>query len=399
MTTATNDRWQDVLSGASRWAVVHSEAMDLARQIPDRSLSCIITSPPYWGLRDYGTATWEGGDPDCVHQVGGQVQDSKALGAITTGQRPGVDASTCRRCGAVRHDVQIGLERTPEEYVARLAALFAELRRALRDDGTLWLNVGDSYASTPPGCKGVSLSSGLHGAAGVSEAYRAHLEQSVGTKRNTIAAGLKPKDLVGIPWMLAFALRADGWYLRSDIIWHKPACMPESVRDRPTCAHEHLFLLAKSERYWYDADAIKEPFADERNGCPGVPSPKSGSIPGQSPHTLSSKVWNAGGEATGRNRRNVWSISPEPLDEQHYAAWPTALVTPCILAGCPADGIVYDPFTGGSGRLPGECIRLGRRFIGSEASAKYATMTRERVVYGHGKTGGEARIEPKGVLL
>ncbi len=329
MTTATNDRWQDVISGSARWAVVHSEAMDLARQIPDRSLSCVITSPPYWGLRDYGIG-----------------------------------------------DVQIGLERTPEEYVARLVALFAELRRALRDDGTLWLNIGDSYVGN------ASLGGEAMRTSGKPNAR----EPISVTKRGE---GLKPKDLVGIPWMLAFGLRADGWYLRSDIIWHKPTCMPESVRDRPTRAHEHLFLLAKSERYYYDIDAIKE-------RSETAPRERT-RIGGGQDNAVGTKGCAGGTEY--RNRRNVWTIASEPLDEAHYAAWPTALVTPCILAGCPVDGIVYDPFTGGSGRLPGECIRLGRRFIGSEASAKYATMTRERVVYGHGKTGGEARIEPKGVLL
>jgi DNA modification methylase len=195
------------------WKIRQGDWIDVLRTMPDASVHCVVTSPPYWGLRDYGV-------------VG-----------------------------------QLGLERTPEEYVARMVEGFREVRRVLRNDGTLWLNLGDSYASTPPGNKtlGVSGSSTLHGVNGESGRYRDTLSKSVQTKRSTIVGGLKPKDLCGIPWMVAFALRADGWYLRQDIIWSKPNPMPESVRDRCTKAHEYIFLLSKSERYYYDQDAIAEP--------------------------------------------------------------------------------------------------------------------------------------------
>jgi DNA modification methylase len=177
----------------SNQVIIHQgDCLDVIRTFPPESVHCCVTSPPYWGLRDYGCAG------------------------------------------------QIGLEPTPQEYVAKMVEVFAEVRRVLREDGTCWVNLGDSYASTPPGCKngGVSQASTLHGVNGISATYRETLRQSVGQKRNTITGGLKPKDLCGIPWRVAFALQADGWYLRSDIIWHKPNPMPESVTDRPTKAHE-----------------------------------------------------------------------------------------------------------------------------------------------------------------
>jgi len=226
----------------------HGDALTILRTLPDESVNCCVSSPPYWGLRDYGTGTWSGGDTTCVHSVGGQVQDSKAPGAITTGQRPGVDASTCQLCGATRIDQQIGLEKTPEEYTARLVEVFREVRRVLRKDGTCWVNLGDSY-NAHPGQRKTTDAAGPkqvtnEGAQGAPSRY---------------VANLKPKDLVGIPWRVAFALQADGWWLRSDIIWAKPNPMPESVRDRCTRSHEYIFMLTKSAKYWYDAAAIAEP--------------------------------------------------------------------------------------------------------------------------------------------
>jgi site-specific DNA-methyltransferase (adenine-specific) len=185
-----------------------------------------------------------------------------------------VDASTCLDCGARRVDQQLGLEPTPDEYITRMVAVFREVRRVLRADGTLWLNIGDSYASSPPGnVAGVGATSVLHGANDASGVYRETSKAGHATKRNTVVSGLKPKDLVGIPWKLAFALQADGWYLRSDIIWAKPNPMPESVADRPTKAHEYVFLLSKSPRYFFDAEAVREPYQD------GDPRPPHG--PGQ----------------------------------------------------------------------------------------------------------------------
>jgi site-specific DNA-methyltransferase (cytosine-N4-specific) len=226
----------------------HGDCLKLLASMPERSFDCCVTSPPYFGLRDYGTAEWEGGDPGCDHSVGGQVQDNKAPGAIVSGVRPGCDASKCKKCGAVRVDSQIGLEPTPDEFVAKLVAVFREVRRVLRDDGTLWLNLGDSYNAG-------TNSKRKNGTGGVGNWHTA--DETGGIRVNV--ASLKPKDLIGIPWRVAFALQADGWYLRQDIIWHKPNPMPESVTDRCTKAHEYVFLLSKSARYYFDSEAMQEP--------------------------------------------------------------------------------------------------------------------------------------------
>ena len=248
-----------------RHTILHADVMDGLRSLPDRSVHCIITSPPYWGLRDYGV---EG---------------------------------------------QIGLEPTPEEYVARMVEVFREVRRVLRDDGTLWLNLGDSYAGgggfAPNAPSTATSISGRYGTTGALISYGGIRPQG----------SIKPKDLVGIPWRVAFALQADGWYLRSDIIWHKPNPMPESVRDRPTKAHEHMFLLTKSRRYYYDADAVREPCAttDRERG--------NGNGPYRADHFNHNPL--------GRNRRDVWTIPTRPYKGAHFATFPPALVEPCIKAG------------------------------------------------------------------
>ncbi len=222
-----------------------------ARQIPlaDGSVNCIVTSPPYYGLRDYGTAKWEGGDPNCEHTVASGDNDRLKPG-VERPERNGIKRQYCQKCGAVRIDQQIGLEQTPAEYVNDIVQVFRELWRVLRDDGVVWLNLGDSYSSYKD-CKSVpdSLRVG-----GKSEPANI-IEKGKSVTRNTKvmrSVGLKDKDLIGIPWMVAFALRDDGWYLRQDIIWHKPNPMPESVKDRCTKAHEYIFLLSKSAKYYYD---------------------------------------------------------------------------------------------------------------------------------------------------
>ena len=292
------------------------------RELPDQSVHCCVTSPPYWGLRDYGTASWEGGDPACEHRVGDQVSDSKAPGAITTGQRPGADASACRRCGARRVDAQLGLERTPEGYVAELVAVLREVKRVLRDDGTLWLNLGDSYAAR----WGSKRSEG-----------RAGLEDNDRTRGGPVPAGLKEKDLVGIPWMVAFALRADGWYLRSDIIFAKANVMPESVEDRPTKAHEYVFLLAKSPSYYYDAVAICEPAITQDTRRPHG-SPGMRAMDGRAADQWRGGEQRAETAAAGatRNRRSVWPITSQGYRDEsheHFAVMPEELARLCVLAG------------------------------------------------------------------
>jgi DNA modification methylase len=280
-----------------------------------------VTSPPYWGLRDYG------------------------------------------------HESQIGLEQTPADYVAQLVAVFREVRRVLADDGTLWLNLGDSYASNPAsGGKGMQ-GGGEHQHTPRSEYRRPH--------------GLKPKDLVGIPWRVAFALQADGWYLRSDIIWAKPNPMPESVKDRPTSAHEHVFLLAKSERYFYDADAIREPHAhpemarnfdraDANSGRVGDYQRESGRNDGGS-HVSGFRS----DPDKGRNARNVWTIGSKPYSGAHFATMPPDLAKRCILAGSRPGDVVIDPFFGSG--TTGQCAEeLGRGWIGCELQEDYVDLINER---------------------
>ena len=322
------------------WTLLQGDALQQLRTLPDQSVHCCVTSPPYWNLRNYGV---EG---------------------------------------------QLGLEPTPDEYVAKMVEVFQEVKRVLRKDGTLWLNIGDCYASKPPGCDGVSNSSGLHGAQGETK-YRETLTKSVGTKRNTVVGNLKPKDLVGIPWRLAFALQEDGWWLRSDIIWAKPNPMPESVTDRPTKAHEYIFLLSKSERYYYNTEAIREPMAksSEKRGPVDFGGEKGRhySPPSTDPNyrngheqwgrTYDYRVSNADGN---RNKRTVWTIATKPFSEAHFATFPPALIVPCILAGCPEGGTVLDPFVG-SGTVLEVSEKLGRNSIGIELNPDYCDMVRRRM--------------------
>ena len=377
-----------------RSVIYQGDALTVLNTLPDASVNCCITSPPYWGLRDYGTGQWDGGNAECSHRVGGQVQDNKAKGAIVAGVRPGVDASTCLDCGARRIDKQIGLERTPEEYVSRMVEVFGEVRRVLRDDGTLWLNLGDSYAAHPGQRKTTD---------------KAGEKQQ--TKRGSTSCpsrfveGIKAKDLVGIPWMTAFALRADGWFLRSEIIWHKPNPMPESVMDRPTKAHEQIFLLAKSERYYYDAEAIKEasvtgdprkPYAPGQVDARGNGHDRNGGKPrtaGNKTHKYVSEYESSETEEHrtkagllkiadvpwySRNKRSVWTVATDPFPEAHFATFPRDLILPCVLAGCPEGGIVLDPFSGaGTALLVAK--ENGRKFVGIELNAEYVAMAEKRM--------------------
>jgi DNA modification methylase len=272
---------------------------------------------------------------------------------------------------------QLGLEPTPDTYVAAMVEVFREVRRVLADDGTLWLNLGDSYVGPPRGNKNGWEGSGLHGIQ--SETYQATLNAGTATTIDkSKLVGLKPKDLVGIPWMVAFALRADGWYLRSDIIWSKPNPMPESVTDRPTKAHEYLFLLSKAQKYYYDADAIREPSPEsmiERN--------KYGRV-------RADNKWFKGGAQTGgqdgemmpnpdgRNKRTVWTVTTQPYPEAHFATFPEALIEPCILAGSALEDTVLDPFTG-SGTTGAVAIRHQRSFVGCELNPVYVELARQRI--------------------
>jgi DNA modification methylase len=262
---------------------------------------------------------------------------------------------------------QIGLEPTPELYVARLVEVFRAVRRVLRDDGTAWLNLGDSYATI--------AGTGRAGTTGLLMGGVDGYKREVANKQSgcrEVPPGLKPKDLIGIPWRVAFALQADGWYLRSDIIWAKPNPMPESVTDRPTKSHEYVFLLAKQERYYYDAEAIKE-------GMNAAPDRRLRSSTFKKVqaigHALSSAEYV---ETIGRNRRSVWTIPTRPEKAAHFAVMPTALVKPCLLAGCREGGTVLDPFVG-AGTVPLVAYEHNREAIGIDLNPKYLAIARRRL--------------------
>jgi DNA modification methylase len=302
----------------------------------------------------------------------------------------------------------MGLEPTPDEFVAGMVAVFREVRRVLRNDGTLWLNIGDSYCSQGGVHQGRDDNQSGVGAG--ARAWRegsaradGELRQDGNLRRNrngTQAPGLKAKDLIGIPWMLAFALRADGWYLRQDIIWSKPNPMPESVRDRCTKAHEYLFLLSKGPRYHYDCDAIREPLADasiarlsqdvaSQRGSDRVPGKTNGAMKAVSKRGMRSSELQDFGltrgtsnpscvNAAGANKRSVWTIPTQPFSEAHFATFPPDLIEPCILAGCPTGGTVLDPFFG-AGTTGLVADRLQRNCIGIELNPEYAAIAEQRI--------------------
>jgi DNA modification methylase len=363
------------LGGASVTVrIITADVMDGLRQLRDESVHCVVTSPPYWGLRDYGIppSIW-GGDPGCPHEWGADIVDETlAKRGVTRGTIDGGDtqrvngrfvkrSALCTRCGAWRG--ALGLEPTHELFIANIRTVFAEVYRVLRSDGTLWLNMGDSYA----GSYGAQSRehAGKH-APNVS-AQRANQVKAAMRRTMTGSAertpGLKPKDLIGMPWRVAFALQADGWWLRSDNIWAKPNPMPESVTDRPTRAHEYVFLLSKSERYFYDAAAIAEPAS---YGAPNSPdaikspygqgfsrraSDKQGATGGALParrrgharlHQGFNERWDAMEReqqcAGTRNKRSVWAIAAKPFPEAHFATFPPELPEVCIKAGTSQHG-------------------------------------------------------------
>jgi len=325
-------------------------------------VACTVSLPVRlidYGLRDYGTAKWEGGDPNCEHTVGSGDNDNLKT-YVTRPERDGIKRQYCQKCGAVRIDQQIGLEQTPAEYVNDIVQVFREVWRILRDDGTVWLNLGDSYNGSG-GAGGDYIEGGLK--EGQPKYPGRHINN------------LKLKDLIGIPWMVAFALRDDGWYLRQDIIWHKPNPMPESVKDRCTKSHEYIFLLSKSAKYYYDNEAVKEP-AVEGTDLGVLRSNKAAY--GQGPTDIKtinkrlaicpdSRLGNPSGT---RNKRDVWTVTTKPYKGAHYATFPPKLIEPMILAGCPAGGIVLDPFVG-SGTTVMVANHLGRKGIGLDLNLKY----------------------------
>lgn len=304
----------------SEYRLIQGDCLDVLRGMEAGSVQTAITSPPYFGLRDYGV------------------------------------------------DGQIGLEETPAAYVAKLVDVFREVRRVLRDDGTVWLNLGDSYAG-----------------AGYSNHYNTGGAQRSegGKQRHLLQTGKGNKQLLGIPFRVAFALQEDGWILRADIIWAKSNPMPESVKDRPTKAHEYIFLLSKQPRYYYDAEAVREPLAEttlERNQY-GRPRDQHKHFANGQKHSndnMPSHHRDMNCTPAGRNRRSVWTVSTTPYKGAHFAVFPPKLIEPCVLAGCPTGGVVLDPFAG-SGTTGEVALRHGRRFIGIELNADYIKLAEARL--------------------
>jgi len=324
----------------TNWQLLVGDVREKLAEIPDGSARTCVTSPPYWGLRDYGVAG------------------------------------------------QLGLEPTPDEFIASMVAVFREVRRVLTDDGTCWVNLGDTYLA--------QQGAGFNG-----QKRLDHANRNVKVKR---PAGVKPKDLVGIPWMVAFALRADGWYLRADIIWSKPNPMPESVTDRPTKAHEYVFLLSKSHSYYYDAAAIRTPYADSTlrefsEDYQGQARKAYGGTGAQNPSDVKRRIvdkqrghgrrhagfndrWDAmpkdEQQMNGANCRSVWMIATQPYPDAHFATFPEALPERCIRAGSQVGDTVLDPFTG-SGTTGQVALQLGRSFVGIELNPVYAELARKRI--------------------
>jgi DNA modification methylase len=318
-----------------------------------------VTSPPYYGLRDYGTATWEGGNVNCDHKeyLGGHGEASK-LQTKNKGTQQYNYRDICKKCGAKRIDNQIGLEQTPKEYIENMVDVFNHVKELLSDDGTLWVNIGDSYSS---GGRTSTTNQSLRG------------NTEYGVTRPPVIQGIKPKDLIGIPWMLAFALREAGWYLRQDIIWHKPNPMPESVTDRCTKSHEYIFLLSKSPQYYFDHLAIKE-----QGVTPAGTKGAKGSVERQNQFGVNARPPEYKIYDGMRNKRDVWTVNVRPYKGAHFATYPTALIEPCIKAGSRKNDIVFDPFMG-SGTTAQVAKQLGRQYLGCELNKEYEKLQQERI--------------------
>ena len=392
----------------------HGDCLSILKQLPDESIDCVMTSPPYWALRDYGIEPriWDR-NKDCEHEfdieiIKEQTKISNKTGLhndgrknpITEKYRATLDSMTlneykrgfCLKCGAWKGS--LGLEPTLQLYIQHLIQIFSEVKRVLKDDGTLWLNMGDSYATnSPPGSRDPER--------WPKQSKNDH--QPGRAKKND---NLKPKDLIGMPWRVAFALQADGWYLRSDIIWHKPNPMPESVTDRPTKSHEYIFLMSKSAKYYYDAEAIKEKVSGNSHDRGNGINPKSkyktpdgwdskkgahgsyhseGREKGKTGYTHKPRLKqnesfsrSINELVENRNKRTVWTIPTQGFSEAHFATFPVNLIYPCIKAGCRLEGIVLDPFIG-SGTTAIVAERLDRKWCGIEINAEYLNMAINRI--------------------
>jgi len=349
-----------------------------------------ITSPPYYGLRDYGTATWMGGDENCSHKRDSKHSDKTITGHankdLTVGDA--IYKTFCPKCGAVREDSQIGLEESPQAYVDAIVSVFAGVWDVLSDDGTLWVNLGDSYA-------------GSNGNGSVAQSFGQDKFVEFKSPTSGNGSGIRPKNLIGIPWRVAFALQDFGWNLRQDIIWHKPNPMPESVEDRCTKSHEYIFLFSKSQKYYFDNKSIQEPaqYWGERDRTNGKYHNEG---TGLTPHTgltgkkktnirfggnkygdnddplYATKSGNEWEASEFRNKRSVWTVTTKPYKGAHFATFPEELVEPMVLAGSRAGDIVLDPFFG-SGTTGQVAQNLSRKWIGCELNKDYEALQFERL--------------------
>jgi site-specific DNA-methyltransferase (cytosine-N4-specific) len=408
-------------------ALYTGDALDVLSAMPGSSVHCVVTSPPYWGLRDYGTGTWRGGDTSCAHSVGRgtNTAQSRVSGSIggsvdypASPAHRGGDPRVCRRCGATRVDRQYGLEPTPEDYVDTLRRVFAELRRVLDPAGTVWLNLGDSYSSEPPG-------QSYHAMRHSTLAGRTAAEQARESVRRADVdriTAVPRKNLLGMPWRVALALQADGWILRNAIVWAKRNPMPESVRDRLSTTYEFVFLLTTGSRYHFDLDPIRVPLVRPealteditvggtpgvRTGAVGASARRRGGVygakyrdPAPFAHTTPGAAIRPTGrrhDAThprGKNPGDVWHLSTRPLREAHFATFPIDIPLRCIAAGCPPDGVVLDPFSGAA-TTGMAALHLGRRYIGIDLNPDYTALAQRRLTTaahqrGHQPTSGSS---------
>lgn len=359
--------------------IYNKDCLEGLKELQDNSIDCCVTSPPYYALRDYGTGHWEGGDANCNHEEARiktrfdyDISDKQKSSAGTDVPKY---IKVCPKCGAIRVDEQIGLEETPEEYIRKLTEVFMEVHRVLKPTGTLWLNIGDSYWGG--GWRNAEFNE--HSGNIQKGSKGTHCGDTMPSLKGKVGV-FKNKDLIGIPWMLAFSLRNAGWYLRQDIIWHKPNPMPESVTDRCTKSHEYLFLMSKSQKYYYDNDAIQEKAIEQTQG-------KFLGTRGEHGYSNASgnqRDCNGGFPTTKkdgvlmRNKRDVWSVNIKPDSVAHFATYPEELIMPCVLAGCPSGGVVLDPFMG-SGTTARVARKLNRHFVGFELNSDYCKIIEKKI--------------------
>ena len=357
---------------------LEGNCIDKMKELEDNSIDCVVSSPPYFGLRDYGTAQWQGGDPNCDHETkrsrGDDIKEGDKQGT-NKGSRP--NSQRVCYCGAKRIDEQFGLEKSYQDYIANTVKVFETFKPKLKDTATIWWNVGDSYHNYRP----TNNKQNLYRNPDYPKQSIAGNRQDLPTyslKRNQRYQEIKEKDLMMIPNRVAIALQEAGWYIRSEIIWHKPNPMPESVRDRPTSSHEKIWLITKNKKYYYDAASIKEPLA-------------ASSIPRLNQNIKNqrgSARAHAGGKTNGpmkavnlgskRNKRNVWTVTTKPFRGAHFATFPKDLIEPCIKAGCPEGGIVLDPFAG-AGTTGLVAKENNRAAILIELNKEYLAMAKKRI--------------------